>query len=72
MNTYHVYTAHITPALNRSSTLEHFEHSNVCEMHIKIVSTWECHMRHVTLCHTNIENNKEENKDSPVDQNAVC
>ena len=32
MNTYHVYTAHINPALNGSSVLERFECSNVIEI----------------------------------------
>ena len=32
MNTYHVYTAHMSPALNRSSALEHFECSDATEL----------------------------------------
>ena len=32
MNTYHVYTEHMSPALNGSSALECFERSNAIEM----------------------------------------
>ena len=32
MNTYHIYTARLSPALSRSSALEHFERSNVSEI----------------------------------------
>ena len=32
INTCHVYTVRMSPALNGSSTLEHFEHSNVSEI----------------------------------------
>ena len=32
MNTYHVYTEHMSPALNGSSVLECFERSNAIEM----------------------------------------
>ena len=32
MNTYHVYTACISPALNGSSALEHYEHGNAIEI----------------------------------------
>ena len=44
MNTYHVYTAHMSPALNRSSALEHFECSDATELLSRIISTWDCHM----------------------------
>ena len=32
MNTYHIYTAHMNPALNGSSALERFECSNAIEI----------------------------------------
>ena len=32
MNTYHVHTALMSPALNGSSALEHFEHGNAIEI----------------------------------------
>ena len=50
MNTYHVYIVYMSSALNGSSTLEHFEGSNASKIRNGI-STWECHMCHVTLCH---------------------
>ena len=50
MNTYHVYTAHMSPALNRSSALEHFECSDATELLSGIISTWDCH----TCIHTYI------------------
>ena len=37
MNTYHVYTAHISPTLNGSSVVEHFERSNGIEIHNEIM-----------------------------------
>ena len=33
MNTWHIYTAHMSPTLNVSSALQHFKHSNVLEIH---------------------------------------
>ena len=33
INTYHVYTARLNPALNGSSTQERFERSNAIEIH---------------------------------------
>ena len=44
MNTYHVYTVHMSPALNRSSALEHFEYSDATKLLSGIISTWDCHM----------------------------
>ena len=32
INTGHVYTAHMSPALNGSSVLQHFERSNAIEI----------------------------------------
>ena len=32
MNTYHIYTPRLSPALSRSSVLEHFERSNASEI----------------------------------------
>ena len=32
MNTYHIYTACVSPALNGSSVLEHFERSNAIKI----------------------------------------
>ena len=32
MNTYHIYIARISPTLNGSSVLEHFERSNVIKL----------------------------------------
>ena len=32
MNTYCIYTAHMSPALNENSALEQFEHSNAIKI----------------------------------------
>ena len=54
MNTYHVYKARISPALNESSALQYFEHSNAIEICNGIMfnstqarvynRTWDCHI----------------------------
>ena len=45
MNTYLIHTAHVSPALNRSSVLEHFECSNAIEICNGImISTRDCHI----------------------------
>ena len=36
MNTYHVHTVQMSPTLNGSSALEHFEHSNAIEIRNEI------------------------------------
>ena len=37
MNTYHIYTARLSPTFSRSSALEHFERSNASEIRNKIM-----------------------------------
>ena len=37
INTYHVYTARMSLALNGSSVLQHFEHSNAIEIRYRIM-----------------------------------
>ena len=45
MNTYLIHTAHVSPTLNRSSVLEHFECSNAIEICNGImISTRDCHI----------------------------
>ena len=47
MNTYHIYTACLSPALNRSSVLEHFERSNASEIHNGIMFDFHPELPHM-------------------------
>ena len=47
INTYHVYTVHMSPALNRSSALEHFERSNAIKIHNGIMFDFYLELPHM-------------------------
>ena len=47
MNTYHIYTARMSPAFNGSSALEHFERSNEIEIHNGIMFDFYPGLPHV-------------------------
>ena len=52
MNTYHVYTARMSPALYKSSALERFERSNVIEIRNRIMFDFypATHMKMICCC----------------------
>ena len=49
MNTYHVYTACISPAFNGSSVLERFEHSNAINIRNRIMFDFYLGLPHMHL-----------------------
>ena len=49
MNLYHVYTVCTSPALNGSSALECFEHSNASEIRNRIIFDFYPGLPHVLL-----------------------
>ena len=52
MNTYHFYTARMSPAFNRSSALERFEHSNEIEIHNRIMFDFYPGLPHIHTIYT--------------------
>ena len=53
MNTWHVYTAHMSPTLNASSALLCFEHSNAIEIHNAIMFDFYPGLPHICSRKTN-------------------
>ena len=53
INTYHIYTAHMSPALNGSSALERFEHSNAIKIRNGIMFNFYPGLPHIHV--VNIE-----------------
>ena len=49
MNTYHVYTARMSPALNESAVLEFYEHSNAIEIRNRIMFDFYPGLPHVCI-----------------------